>query len=108
VGPDETEGDRYSKISWAEEKIEDLFCDLFLDSLKECPDSLILEFDATEIPIHRDQANKFFHGDSGFCRDGIPFFLPALPTGQETAGAVNARLLTRPNICPGVRIPGLS
>ena len=60
--PDETEGDRYSKITWDEKKIEDLFCDLFLDSLKECPDPLILDFDATDIPIHGDQANKFFHG----------------------------------------------
>ncbi len=59
--PDESD-DRYSKITWNEQEIEDLFCDLFLDSLKEAPDSLILDFDATDIPIHGDQANKFFHG----------------------------------------------
>lgn len=29
---DESEGNRYSKISWDEEKIEDLFCQIFLES----------------------------------------------------------------------------
>lgn len=59
---DETEDDRYSKITWDEGKIEDLFCELFLDSLEKAPKSLILDFDATDIPIHGNQANKFFHG----------------------------------------------
>lgn len=59
--PDESD-DRYSKISWDKNQIEDLFCELFLDSLEEIPESLILDFDATDIPIHGDQAEKFFHG----------------------------------------------
>ena len=60
--PDEIEGDRYSKITWDEEQIEELLCDLFLDSFTEKPESMILDFDATDIPIHGDQAYKFFHG----------------------------------------------
>ena len=60
--PDEELEDRYSKITWDKEHIEDLFIDLFLDSFDKVPDSLILDFDATDIPIHGSQANKFFHG----------------------------------------------
>lgn len=60
--PDEKLGDRYSKIIWNAENIEDLFCDIFLDTFNGSPEELILDFDATDIPLHGDQENKFFHG----------------------------------------------
>ena len=59
---DEIEGNRYSKINWDEDKIEDLFCQIFLDSFQSSPRNIILDFDATDIPLHGDQESKFFHG----------------------------------------------
>ena len=32
---------------------------------------IVLDFDATDDPIHGNQEGRFFHGDSGFCRDDI-------------------------------------
>jgi hypothetical protein len=55
-------GWRYSKIYWEDKMIEDLFCEIFLDSFKTAPKQLILDFDATDIPVHGDQQYKFFHG----------------------------------------------
>lgn len=59
---DEGEGDRYSKIRWNPEEIEDLLCQIFLESFQSPPSEIILDFDATDIPLHGDQEGKFFHG----------------------------------------------
>lgn len=59
---DEYEGNRYSKISWDERQIEELFCQVFLESFQTPPRNIILDFDATDIPLHGDQESKFFHG----------------------------------------------
>ena len=59
---DEVEGNRYSKINWDEQKIEDLFCQVFLESFQVPPRNIVLDFDATDIPLHGDQESKFFHG----------------------------------------------
>lgn len=53
---------RYTKISWNNQQIEDLFCQIFLESFDKAPESIILDFDATDIPLHGDQENKFFNG----------------------------------------------
>ena len=53
---------RYSKITWEDSKIEDLFCELFLESFDSVPDQIILDFDATDISVYGDQQSKFFHG----------------------------------------------
>jgi hypothetical protein len=55
-------GDRYNKISWDPEKIEDLLIDLFVDHFKKDPGQIILDFDATDIPIHGEQEQRFFNG----------------------------------------------
>jgi hypothetical protein len=60
IGGDE--GNRYSKISWNDREIEDLFCQVFLESFQTPPRNIILDFDATDIPLHGDQESKFFHG----------------------------------------------
>ena len=57
---DEKTKDRYSKITWDAEGIEELLCQLFLESFKEPPETLILDFDATDIPIHGEQQRRFF------------------------------------------------
>lgn len=60
--PDDERGDRYTKIRWDDRQIEDLFCRIFLESFDSPPESIVLDFDATDIPLHGDQQNKFFHG----------------------------------------------
>lgn len=55
-------GRRYSKITWDEEKIQELLIDLFVEHFQEAPKEIILDFDATDIPIHGDQDGRFFHG----------------------------------------------
>ena len=53
---------RYKKIAHQPDKIEALFVDLFLDSFKKAPREIVLDFDATDDPVHGDQEGKFFHG----------------------------------------------
>jgi hypothetical protein len=64
LGKEVTEeyGGQYNKISWDDEKIEELFIDLFLDSFTRKPKEIILDFDATDDPLHGEQEGRFFHG----------------------------------------------
>ena len=50
---------RYSKIRWDDEKIEEVFIDVFLDSFKSLPEEIILDFDATDDPLHGEQEGPF-------------------------------------------------
>ena len=45
-------GARYSKIDWDERKIEEVMIDLYIDSFTEEPEEIILDFDATDDPLH--------------------------------------------------------
>lgn len=53
---------RYIPISWNVEKIEELLCEIFLESFNDAPDELILDFDATDLPIYGEQEQRFYHG----------------------------------------------
>ena len=35
---------------------------MFLDSFAKAPEEIVLDFDATDDPVHGDQEGKFFHG----------------------------------------------
>lgn len=61
VGAEAAE-DRYHRIAADPEAIERFFVESFLDSFTETPDQLILDFDATDNPIHGQQEGRFFHG----------------------------------------------
>jgi len=43
-------------------QISKIIVEQFIRSFDSAPKELILDFDATDIPIHGDQENKFFHG----------------------------------------------
>jgi Transposase DDE domain group 1 len=58
-GPEAT---RYHKIGHDGARIERLFVALFLESRAEAPDEIILDFDATDDPLHGAQEGRFFHG----------------------------------------------
>lgn len=53
---------RYKKIVFDEDKINDLFMELFLDSYNKAPKEIILDCDATDDPLHGSQEGRFFHG----------------------------------------------
>jgi hypothetical protein len=44
------------------EAVDRFFVDLFLDSYDEVPEEIILDFDATDNPLHGNQEGRFFHG----------------------------------------------
>ncbi len=67
-------GDRYNKITWNNDLIEDLFINLFLDSFDTPPSEIILDFDATDNPLHGNQEGRFFHGYYG-CYCYLPLYV---------------------------------
>ena len=57
-----SETDRYKRIEWDEGKIREFFVDAFLDSHAAAPDEIVIDFDATDDPLHGDQEGRFIHG----------------------------------------------
>ena len=55
-------GNRYQKITRDDAHIQELFVTLFLESFAKPPSEIILDFDATDDPIHGEQEGRFFHG----------------------------------------------
>src|SRR5215469_4317390 len=53
---------RYHKIDYAVEKIDALLTDLFIESHAQAPDQIVLDLDATDIPLYGHQPERFFHG----------------------------------------------
>jgi hypothetical protein len=53
---------RYHKIDFEAEKIDALLCELFLESHAAPPEQIVLDLDATDIPLHGHQPERFFHG----------------------------------------------
>jgi hypothetical protein len=44
------------------EALERLFVELFLDSYVRAPRKIVLDLDATDVPLHGEQESRFFHG----------------------------------------------
>ncbi len=55
-------GKRYKKISCDTRKAEALLIALFLESFSEAPEEIVLDFDATDIPLQGEQESRFYHG----------------------------------------------
>lgn len=56
---------RYWKIVHDPAQCEKLFVDVFLDAFEQAPEEIILDFDATDDPVHGEQEGRFFHGYYG-------------------------------------------
>jgi hypothetical protein len=54
--------DRYKKIHCDTEAVDRLLVEVFLDAYREAPDEIVLDLDATDLPIHGRQEGRFFHG----------------------------------------------
>ena len=53
---------RYHKISTSVEAIDRLLVDLFIESHTAMPEQIVLDLDATDIPLYGHQPERFFHG----------------------------------------------
>ena len=58
-------GARYHRIAHDGAAIERLFVACFLDAHAAPPASIVLDFDATDDPLHGNQEGRFFHGYYG-------------------------------------------
>jgi hypothetical protein len=53
---------RYHKISYSAPALDRLLGDLFLESHSSRPEQIVLDLDATDIPLYGHQPERFFHG----------------------------------------------
>jgi hypothetical protein len=56
------ERDRYKKIRYDAEAIDQLLLDVFVEAQQEAPEEVVLDLDATDTPLHGHQEGRFFHG----------------------------------------------
>jgi hypothetical protein len=54
--------DRYKKITFWKDAIDELLVKVFLESHQKAPDEIILDVDTTDLPLHGKQEGRFFHG----------------------------------------------
>jgi hypothetical protein len=56
------ESDRYKKISYRAESIDELLVRVFIEAPDQAPEWLVLDLDTTDLPLHGHQEGRFFHG----------------------------------------------
>jgi hypothetical protein len=56
---------RYHKIGYSPEAIDKLLVELYLESHAQAPEQIVLDLDATDIPLYGHQPERFFHGYYG-------------------------------------------
>lgn len=57
--------ERYNKISYSAEALDELLVALFLEAHPKAPREIVLDLDATDTPLHGRQEARFFHGYYG-------------------------------------------
>jgi len=61
-------GDRYKKITFWKAGIDELLVNVFLESHQRPPKQIVLDVDATDLPLHGKQEDRFFQGYyDGYC-----------------------------------------
>ena len=63
--PEGAAADRYAKIVMDHEAFDRLCLDIFCESFDEKPEQIVLDFDATDDPVHGKQEGRFFQGYYG-------------------------------------------
>lgn len=56
---------RYKKVHYWREALDKLLLDLFAESFATVPEQIVLDLDATDIPLHGTQESRFYHGYYG-------------------------------------------
>jgi hypothetical protein len=88
---------RYQKILFDPESADQLLVQLFVESHATAPESLVLDLDATDDPLHGQQEGRFFHGYYGhycylplyvFCGDHLLCARLRTATGDASTGAL--------------------
>jgi hypothetical protein len=54
--------ERYHKISYSAEAIDELLVEIFLEAHRQRPTEVVLDLDVTDTPLHGEQEARFFHG----------------------------------------------
>jgi hypothetical protein len=54
--------DRYKKITFWKEGIDDLLIKIFIESQEQAPTQIVLDIDTTDLPLHGKQEGRFYHG----------------------------------------------
>jgi hypothetical protein len=89
---------RYQKILFDPESADRLLVQLFVESQATAPESLVLDLDATDDPLHGKQEGRFFHGYYGhycylplyvFCGDHLLCARLRTAQGDASAGALS-------------------
>jgi hypothetical protein len=57
--------EKYHKVDYDLGKAERLLVDLFLEAHPKAPAQIVIDLDATDIPLHGNQEGRFFHGYYG-------------------------------------------
>ena len=92
VGRDE----RYKKIRCDQEAVDALWVRLFLESHEKAPDSIVIDLDTTDMPLHGEQEGRFFHGYYGhYCY---------LPLYISCGHHLLLRVCARPRAMPSVAV----
>jgi len=96
--------------------LNELMVELFIESFASVPEKLVLDFDATDVPVHGNQVGRFFHGFYGnycflplyvTCGDQllVSYLRPSKIDGAKHAWAVLALLVRRlRQVWPNVQI----
>lgn len=62
------EANRYKKIECETEALDGLLADVFVEAFDTPPARIVLDLDATDLPLHGHQEERFFHGYyDGYC-----------------------------------------
>jgi hypothetical protein len=60
--------DRYKKITFWRDAIDDLLVDVFVEAQASVPEQIVLDIDTTDFAIHGEQEGRFYHGYyDGYC-----------------------------------------
>jgi Transposase DDE domain group 1 len=54
--------DRYHKITYSTEAVDELLVDIFLEAHAKAPRQIVLDLDVTDTPLYGQQEERFFHG----------------------------------------------
>ncbi len=65
---------RYHKIVCQPEAVDRFFVNTYLDAYPEAPKRIVLDFDATDDPLHGNQEGRFFHAYYG-CYCYLPLYV---------------------------------
>jgi hypothetical protein len=54
--------DRYKKITFWKQGIDELLVDVFVEAHTSAPEEIVLDVDTTDVALHGNQEGRFFHG----------------------------------------------